>query len=104
MIKKISNSILSRNFQPFVRRSLACLFCVSLPVSLRPQSGPLAPTLLPGQSVTILPDGKWLLVGGETTKGSLSTVSIWDPYSGVIQQLTSQLQHARAWHTATMLP
>src|SRR5207247_10601967 len=104
MIKKISNSILSRNFQPFILLSLAGLFCVLLPVSLRPQSAPLTPTLLPGQSVTILPHGRWLLVGGEATKGPLSTVSIWDPRTNIASQLSSQLQHPRAWHTATMLP
>src|SRR2546430_7677749 len=56
--------------------SLAILFCTALPLSLNPQNVPSAPSLLPGQSATTLPDGKWLLVGGETSKGSLSTVSI----------------------------
>src|SRR5205807_5807608 len=83
---------------------LACLFCLLLPLSLRSQSSPATPTLLPGQSATVLSDGRWLLVGGKANKGSLSTVSIWDPRSGVTEQLASQLQHARAYHTATMLP
>src|SRR5439155_19248626 len=84
--------------------SLALLFCTALPLSLNPQNVPSAPSLLPGQSATTLPDGKWLLVGGETSKGSLSTVSIWDPRTNITSQLSSQLQNARAWHTATMLP
>src|SRR5438034_9869071 len=104
MIKKISNSILSRNFQPFILLSLACLFCVLLPVSLRPQSGALTPTLLSGQSATVLSDGKWLLVGGESPGDSLSSASIWDPKTGATTALTAKLQHGRAWHTATVLP
>src|SRR5437899_1396970 len=84
--------------------SLALLFCTALPLSLNPQNVPSATSLLPGQSATTLHDGKWLLVGGETSKGSLSTVSIWDPRTNITSQLSSQLQNARAWHTATMLP
>ena len=82
--------------------SLALLFCTALPLSLNPQNVPSAPSLLPGQSATTLPDGKWLLVGGETSKGSLSTVSIWDPRTNITSQLSSQRlayrYHATGWH------
>src|SRR5207249_4964345 len=55
-------------------------------------------------SATVLSDGKWLLVGGESLGSSLSNASIWDPRTGATTALTAKLQHGRAWHTATVLP
>ncbi len=62
------------------------------------------PKQLPGQSATLLPDGRLLLIGGEGTKGPLSTAGILDTHSGVITALPCELDHPRAWHTATTLP
>ena len=62
------------------------------------------PKQLPGQSATLLPDGRLLLIGGEGTKGPLSTAAILDTHSGVITALACELDHPRAWHTATTLP
>ena len=84
--------------------AVACLICVTLPLTLNPQSTPAAPDLLPGQSATVLSDGRWLLLGGESLGGSLSTAAIWNPRTGATLQLTDRLKQARAWHSATMLP
>jgi len=50
----------------------------------------------PGQTTTVLPDGRTIKIGGLQAEGPVSTVSIDD--------FQFQLQHARAWHTATILP
>jgi len=59
---------------------------------------------LPGQSATLLPDGRLLLIGGEGLQGPVATAAILNPQSGVITTLQSGLHQARAWHTATLLP
>src|SRR5204863_3857668 len=35
----------------------------------------------PGQSLTLLPDGRWLLVGGDGPNGPQARASLWDPHS-----------------------
>jgi len=57
-----------------------------------------------GQSQTLLPDGKVLLVGGEGPEGPLATVIIKDARSGKSVPVSGKLRHPRAWHTATLLP
>ncbi len=57
-----------------------------------------------GQTATLLPDGRWLLVGGEGIDGPLATASIWDPQTWVTTPLLSELSQPRSWHSATMLP
>jgi RHS repeat-associated protein len=59
---------------------------------------------LVGQTTTMLPNGKLLLIGGESTSGVVATVGIKDPESGATVELKTGLLHARAWHTATLLP
>jgi len=84
---------------------IAGLFVVLLPFyAVTPQSQPRTPNLLPGQSGTLLADGRWLLIGGESRDGSLRTASIWNPATGSTTRLNGRLEHGRAWHTATMLP
>ena len=57
-----------------------------------------------GRSFTLLPDGRWLLTGGEGTNAlAISSASIWDPHTSNLIPLGS-LNRARAWHTATLLP
>jgi RHS repeat-associated protein len=56
----------------------------------------------PGQTSTPLPGGGRLLVGGEGPRGVVATVTI--AHDGGITPLPTGLLHARAWHTATMLP
>ncbi len=84
---------------------IASLFVVLVPFyPVTPQSQPQVPTLLPGQSATLLADGRWLLVGGESPNGSLRTAAIWNPTTGRTTRLDAGLRDARAWHTATVLP
>lgn len=57
-----------------------------------------------GQSATLLPDGRTLLIGGEGTNGPLATVLIRDPRTQEVSPFAGGLNQARAWHSATMLP
>jgi RHS repeat-associated protein len=57
-----------------------------------------------GQSTTLLPDGRILLIGGDGSSGPQSSVSIKDPRTQEITLLPNGLYQARAWHSATMLP
>jgi RHS repeat-associated protein len=69
------------------------------PAPLRSQIGELT-----GQTSTLLPDGRLLLVGGQGTDGPKATVAIKDPRSGDVMPLSVGLNTPRAWHSATMLP
>jgi RHS repeat-associated protein len=55
----------------------------------------------PGQTVTRLADGRWLILGGEGPAGPMSTAMVIDPNTGRHTTLVAQ---PRAWHTATVLP
>ncbi|OYV48179.1 MAG: hypothetical protein B7X10_03455 [Burkholderiales bacterium 21-58-4] len=57
-----------------------------------------------GQSATLLPDGSWLLLGGEVNGQVTGTAIIEDPATGQQTPLTTILNVPRAWHTATVLP
>lgn len=67
------------------------------------QPGAAAPAAA-GQTVTLLPGGSWLLVGGQDSTGHpVATISVRDA-GGNEKQLGASLRFARAWHTATVLP
>src|SRR5262249_43319523 len=51
---------------------------------------------LPGQTITLLPDGRVLKIGGLDHDGPTSIASIGE--------LSARLRLPRAWHSATMLP
>jgi len=55
-----------------------------------------------GHSVTLLGDGRVLVVGGEQTSQPRADVEIFDPVTGRWQRAAS-LAAARAYHTATLL-
>ena len=57
-----------------------------------------------GQSATLLPDGRILLIGGDGPTGPQSSVWFRDPRTQELTLLPSGLNQARMWHTATMLP
>jgi len=61
-------------------------------------------SVLAGQSVTQLPDGRWLLIGGEADHRAVDTVSLSDGITGAPVPIKSKLHQARAWHSATTLP
>jgi Bacterial Ig-like domain/Galactose oxidase, central domain len=57
-----------------------------------------------GQTATLLPDGRFLVVGGLGTNGPLATAVIRDPRTRETIPLPHGLRQARAWHTGTVLP
>ena len=60
--------------------------------------------VVPGQSRTLLSDGRWLLVGGQGGQGPFATAAIFDPQTSSLTPITQSLLRGRAWHTATVLP
>ena len=46
------------DFKPVRWIFLACVFSVLLPLTIKSQSLPIGPSLLPGQTATQLPDGR----------------------------------------------
>ena len=59
---------------------------------------------LEGQTSTLLPDDRLLIVGGKDSEGAQTSVAINDPRTGETTAMSFSLREARAWHTATMLP
>jgi RHS repeat-associated protein len=58
-----------------------------------------------GQSRTLLPDGRWLLLGGHGPSGSsTSSAAILEVGARTVTLLASNLRHPRAGHSATVLP
>ena len=91
------------------RINLSLIFSLSLCFALLFSSGSVLQDIPQseiriGQSATLLPDARWLLVGGEGIDGPLATASIWDPQTGVTTPLLSELSQPRSWHSSTMLP
>lgn len=88
----------------------------SAPTATRPPASPITPrrgrapasplrqNLLPGQSATQLPDGRQLLLGGESADGPRNDAAVAGPRADKATPLAARLRHARAWHTATVLP
>lgn len=76
------------------------------PLSKRPLATgkPRAIVQLAGQTETLLPDGRLLVIGGQETDGPTATIAIHDSRSGEVTPLPISLLQGRAWHTATMLP
>ncbi len=86
--------------------SYVLLFLVTLallPSASRPLSADPALPTVPGQSRTLLPDGRWLLVGGQGVQGPLATAAIFDPQTNSLIPIAQPLLQPRAWHTATVL-
>ena len=49
-----------------------------------------------GQTTTLLPDGRTLLIGGEGSNGPLATVSVRDPRTELVSPFANGLNQARA--------
>jgi RHS repeat-associated protein len=63
------------------------------------------PAVQPGQSASLLPDGRWLLLGGLRSSGAPSAeASIVDLASGRVAAVGTGLQYPRSGHSATLLP
>jgi RHS repeat-associated protein len=61
-------------------------------------SGPVS-----GSTNTRLPDGRWLVVGGQTSDGPLATAWVFDPISQRSTLLPGQMHQARVGHAAALL-
>ncbi|WP_190287781.1 RHS repeat-associated core domain-containing protein [Massilia sp. NR 4-1] len=65
----------------------------------------LAPVARHGQSNSQLPDGRWLLLGGQgLDQEAVASIEILDPTSGKKEAFAGALLHARRGHSATLLP
>jgi hypothetical protein len=62
------------------------------------------PRTMPGQSVTRLADGRWLLMGGQGEVGPTNEVMLRALAESEERALPATLVKARAWHSATVLP
>ncbi len=60
------------------------------------------PAVTKGQSATLLPDGRWMLVGGLIDGEPQNSISVGNGTS--LQPFSANLQFARSGHTATVLP
>jgi RHS repeat-associated protein len=95
-----------RHSRSGVRLSGVVLALVTLvvlsPADSRPQD-PTTPAAGTGQTATLLPDGRWLLLGGQGLQ-AIGTALIADPQTGALTRLSQSLLFPRAHHSATMLP
>ncbi len=58
-----------------------------------------------GQTVTLLPDGRTLLLGGDDdSQHATRAAALRDPATGQRQPLSHHLRYPRSWHSATVLP
>ena len=78
----------------YISLSLLIFISLLLPSFLSTQN--IQPPTATGQSATPLPEGRWLVVGGEGTDGPLGSVSIWDPQNGTATPLATELVQSRS--------
>jgi len=62
------------------------------------------PSVSPGQSSTLLPDGRILILGGFDERGQPRAATIADARTGAIHPVPAALKQPRRYHTATLLP
>ena len=91
------------------RVASALLFIASslVSVSSRQAGGPAVPNGVPaaaraGQSATLLPDGRWLMIGGAGASGPEAGIAVFDAATGETHPLPASLTQARSGHTATV--
>jgi len=57
-----------------------------------------------GQSRTLLPNGRILLLGGEDASQRVATALLQDPATRTVSKMATGLLHARSYHSASLLP
>ena len=92
-----SRSHVGRGVRAILVASLLAVVAVS--GQQRQEGAAQPPAQRPGQTVTLLPDGRWLLLGGEGTE---QRASFWDPATALLVEF--ETAQPRAWHTATVVP
>ena len=83
---------------------LACLFVLLLPLTIKSQSLPGMPGLVPGQTATRLADGRLVLIGVGPGIRCRTQRQFGIRATNRSVQLSARLEHGRAWHSATILP
>src|SRR5688500_13045066 len=104
MKKKVADANDTFELRPWMWIAAACVFTFLLPLTTRSQLVSIVPNLTPGQTVTRLADGRLLLLGGESVGVGSPIASIWDPKTNSTTEISTTMNQARAWHTATVLP
>ncbi|MGB9146789.1 MAG: RHS repeat-associated core domain-containing protein [Acidobacteriaceae bacterium] len=104
----------NRRFHPLA--VVAVIVCVGAvaPVAsgARPKAqnvgGAAAASTVPGardgQSRTLLPNGRILLLGGEASNGRVTTALLQDRETEAFSKIATGLLHARSYHSASLLP
>jgi len=65
---------------------------------------PAAPATAPGQSATLMPDGRWLVLGSESRGGKAIARAMFVSPDGKPQLVPGHLFTGRTGHSATLLP
>src|SRR5262245_47853156 len=95
-----------RSTAPSVEPQIIAALASAGPVGKRyrpPQTPQPGPFQLPGQSFTLMPDGRWLVLGGNAIDGAVNAAWLLDPTQASAEKLPNGLMQPRAWHTATLL-
>jgi RHS repeat-associated protein len=97
-----SMTILAIGLSPMLSFASSAAMKSQEPTLRNPGSGILQN--LDGQSHTLLPDGRLLLVGGQQFGASVNTAFFLKAGSGMQTKVSGALLHPRAFHSATLLP
>src|SRR6266849_1372816 len=82
-----------------------CLIAVGNLQAAQTQATELAASSLPGSTITLLPDGTSLVLGGMDSDGHVQgTATSRNPATASASVLPASLIYARAGHTSTVLP
>lgn len=91
------------SLKPVAFAALTILLVLGVGAAFPGSGEPSARKDLSGQTATLLPDGSWLLLGGEGGNGPVAAGFLWNEATGGLTQLPTRMKHSRAFHTATVL-